>query len=92
MIESKLSIHCFVTGRVQGVWFRSSAQKQAAALGITGWARNLPDGRVEVLASGEKTKVMQFYTWLKKGPALAKVDSVSYEEAPWEEHNFFSIK
>jgi acylphosphatase len=92
MIPDKLSIHCFVTGRVQGVWFRSSAQKQAIAYGVTGWVRNLPDGRVEVLASGEKTKVMQFYAWLQKGPALAKVDSVSYEEIPSEEHDFFSIK
>jgi acylphosphatase len=92
MISNKLSIHCFVTGRVQGVWFRSSAQKQAISLGVTGWARNLPDGRVEVLASGEKPKVMQFYTWLQKGPTLAKVNSVSYEEIPFEEHDFFSIK
>ena len=58
MIPAKLSIHCFVTGRVQGVWFRSSAKTQAIELGITGWARNLPDGRVEVQASGDKIKIM----------------------------------
>jgi len=92
MTPAKLSIHCFVTGRVQGVWFRSSAKTQAIELGITGWARNLPDGRVEVQASGDKIKIMQFYAWLQKGPVLAKVDTVSYEEIPWEDYHFFSVK
>ena len=92
MIPTKLSIHCFVTGRVQGVWFRSSAKTQAIELGITGWTRNLSDGRVEVLASGDKIKIMQFYAWLQKGPVLAKVDAVSYEEVPWEDYHSFSVK
>ena len=71
-MPEKISIHCFISGRVQGVWFRASAKEQADRHGITGFACNLPDGRVEVVASGEKEKVMQFHAWLKRGPALAE--------------------
>jgi acylphosphatase len=48
-----ICLSCLVSGRVQGVWYRDSTQRQAQALGISGYARNLPDGRVEVLACGE---------------------------------------
>ena len=67
----------WVEGRVQGVWFRASTQKQASALGITGWAKNLPDGRVEVLMCGEADKVKQLEAWLHEGPPLAKVTQVT---------------
>lgn len=92
MEEKKIGIHCFVSGRVQGVWYRASAQKKANALGVTGWACNLPDGRVEVLACGEKEKIHQFYTWLQCGPPLAKVKAVSYQEIPWELHVDFGVR
>lgn len=87
----KICIHCYVSGRVQGVWYRASTQEQAKLLGLTGWARNLPDGRVEVIACGEKEKVMQLYEWLKTGPELAKVTDVSYEEVPWQEFHRFGV-
>lgn len=91
MQETLIGIHCFISGRVQGVWYRASTQDEAKALGLTGWARNLPDGRVEVMAFGEKTKVMQLYAWLQRGPELAKVDRVSFDEVTWQEHSSFEV-
>jgi acylphosphatase len=91
-VEQKICIHCFVSGHVQGVWYRASTQKQAELFGLTGWACNLPDGRVEVVACGEKEKVLQLYEWLKKGPERAKVAEVTYEEILWIEHERFGVK
>ncbi len=91
-MQEKISMHCLVSGKVQGVWFRAGTQDQAKELGLTGWAKNLPDGRVEVIACGEKEKIMQLYEWLKKGPELAKVTEVTFEEVTWQEHSRFAIK
>ena len=63
----------FVSGRVQGVFFRASTQRQAERLGLRGWAVNLPDGRVEVLAVGSAAAVQQLGDWLHEGPPTAKV-------------------
>lgn len=65
-----------VTGRVQGVWFRASTRDQALRLGIHGYARNLPDGSVEVVACGKKDTVQTLYLWLWQGPPQARVDAV----------------
>ncbi|WP_257294820.1 acylphosphatase [Endozoicomonas sp. YOMI1] len=70
----------FVEGRVQGVWFRGSTQEKARQLGIGGWARNLPDGRVEVLMCGSKEAVAKLEEWLHKGPPLARVVNISIAE------------
>ena len=67
---------CIVTGRVQGVWFRGSAQREARRLGVTGQARNLADGSVEVIACGEVAAVEQLIVWLHRGPELAQVAAV----------------
>ena len=88
-MTDQICIHCYVAGKVQGVWFRASTQKEAEKLGITGWARNLPDGRVEVMACGDKSKIEKLYEWLKHGPRLANVTDLSYEELPWKEHKGF---
>ena len=66
-----------VEGRVQGVWFRESARKQADILGITGHAINCSDGSVEVLACGEPEALASLGKWLHKGPPMARVQSVS---------------
>ena len=71
---------CRVTGRVQGVFYRGSAQVRARELGITGYARNLADGRVEVLACGESLQVDAFIDWLWIGPAAASVTGVTVAE------------
>lgn len=91
-MQPKLCMRYVITGRVQGVWFRASAQEEANKLGIMGWARNLPDGSVEVLACGEKDKLLQLYDWLKQGPDLATVDNVVYEELPWKEYDRFAVR
>jgi acylphosphatase len=67
---------CVVAGKVQGVWYRASTQRQALVLGITGYARNLPDGRVEVLACGDEDALRQLQGWLWQGPPAAEVTDV----------------
>jgi acylphosphatase len=71
---------CRVSGRVQGVYYRASARSQARELGITGYAANLSDGRVEVLACGEPEAVATFIDWLKIGPPAASVTGVEVLE------------
>ena len=66
---------------VQGVWFRASARHEALRLGVTGHARNLPDGSVEVLACGEAAAVAEMIEWLRRGPPRANVDGVTVTEA-----------
>jgi acylphosphatase len=70
---------CLVAGRVQGVFYRASTRARAEALGVTGHARNLPDGRVEVLACGPEEAVRALCDWLWHGPPAASVSSVSVE-------------
>ncbi|MBS0579062.1 MAG: acylphosphatase [Proteobacteria bacterium] len=67
---------CLVSGRVQGVFYRASAQQRAQELGLRGYARNLPDGRVEVLACGERASVEAFVGWLWTGSSASKVTAV----------------
>jgi acylphosphatase len=69
----------YVSGRVQGVWFRGSTAARAAVLGLAGHARNLDDGRVEVLAVGEAHAVEQLLAWLNQGPPAADVHAVEVE-------------
>lgn len=76
---------CLVGGRVQGVFYRASAARRAAELGICGYARNLPDGRVEVLACGQPDAVSAFVGWLWTGSSASKVTSVDICDAPAEE-------
>jgi acylphosphatase len=75
----KICVKCLVSGRVQGVFFRASTREQALSLGIFGYARNLADGRVEVMACGERRAIDQFRSWLTRGPAAAQVTGVSCE-------------
>lgn len=69
-------VRVFADGRVQGVAFRYFAEKCARTLEITGWVRNLPDGRVEVLAEGRGENIELFLDKLREGPRLARVDSL----------------
>ncbi len=80
MAKSTVVRRCFVSGRVQGVYYRASARERARAHGVTGYARNLPDGRVEVLVCGEETAVQAFIEWLWIGPGAARVSDVLIEE------------
>ena len=72
-----------VSGRVQGVFYRAACKAEADRLGLAGWARNLDDGRVEVVAEGEPAVLEQLARWCKEGPSHARVTSVtSTTEAP----------
>ncbi len=72
-----------VAGRVQGVYFRASTRERALALGLDGHARNLPDGRVDVVAAGEAAALEALADWLRHGPPAARVEQVLRE--PWSE-------
>lgn len=74
-----VSARVHISGRVQGVWFRQSTKEQAVALGISGWCRNCPDGRVEALLQGEKDAVQLLIDWCHEGPRMARVDQVAVE-------------
>lgn len=68
-----------VSGRVQGVFYRAGTREQALELGLTGYAKNLPDGSVEVLASGSGQAIEALERWLWHGPPAAKVEAVLQE-------------
>jgi acylphosphatase len=70
----------FVSGRVQGVFYRATCVRKAESLGVTGYARNLKDGRVEVLACGDAAIVEQFVAWLWEGSPSSKVTAVETAE------------
>ncbi len=72
-------MHCRVSGRVQGVFFRASTRDRARALDLDGWVRNLPDGSVEVLARGDDAALDALREWLHRGPPLARVTEVRCE-------------
>jgi acylphosphatase len=76
-----------ISGRVQGVWFRESCCDQAVAAGVTGWVRNLADGRVEVVLEGPSAAVDEVLAWCRRGPRRARVDRVDVvdEEAVGEQ-------
>jgi len=71
----------FVSGRVQGVFYRATCVRKAESLGLTGFARNMSDGRVEVLACGEPASVDQFVAWLWEGSPASKVTAVETSDA-----------
>ncbi len=83
-------VHVFAGGRVQGVAYRFYAEKYATGLGITGWVRNLADGRVEVLAEGSAGSIASFLDRLREGPNLARVETfdVRHEPATGEFRDF----
>ncbi len=89
---NEICLHCYVSGRVQGVFYRANTCKQAQQLGVTGWVRNLADGRVEVLICGEQQKVEQLHQWLWQGPAAAIVNNVVSEQVAFETHHDFKSR
>lgn len=85
-------MRCVVAGRVQGVWYRASARSEAQRLAVSGWARNLKDGRVEVVAAGSAEAVAEFCGWLWTGPPAARVESVSVEEYDLDVPRGFEVR
>lgn len=88
----RTGIHCIVSGRVQGVAYRAEAKRTAERLGVTGWAVNLPDGTVEVCAFGDPEQLNTLRDWLWEGPPAATVDTVEYNDIPWQEHAGFTAR
>lgn len=75
-------LQCFVSGRVQGVFYRRETMKRAQSLGLVGFAKNLSDGRVEVVLCGEQEAVESLRDWLWQGPPAANVTGVEVKEIP----------
>jgi len=80
-----------VKGKVQGVWFRDSTRREAESLGITGYARNLANGDVAVLASGDSVALDALERWLHAGPPLARVDEVIKKDQEYQVLTGFKI-
>ncbi len=79
----KTRVHVFVSGRVQGVFFRQKTKQQAESFGVTGWVRNLPDGRVEAVFEGEEEAVKALVEYCHHGPSYARVTNI---DASWEDY------
>ncbi len=90
MSEAIEALDCYVSGRVQGVFFRASTRDKAQELGLTGYARNLPDGRVEVFACGTERQLEALKTWLSEGPLMADVTAVDCRPAAVRQFKDFS--
>ncbi len=86
----KTRAHVFVSGIVQGVFFRQKTKRQAQNLGVMGWVRNLDDGRVEAVFEGEKNAVEALVEYCRHGPSSARVDriEVDYEKFTGEFNDF----
>lgn len=77
--------HVYVSGRVQGVGFRASVRSKARQLGVKGWVKNLADGRVEVVLTGNEKNVKELLNYIKNGPRLALVHDVKVEDEEFQD-------
>jgi len=84
MAMEQMRVHLVIEGRVQGVWFRDSTRRKALSLGVHGWVRNLPDGRVEVVAEGSESQVNELVAWCHQGPPYAQVTRVHENVETWQ--------
>ena len=88
--KKKTRVHVFIRGKVQGVYFRQNTKHVATRHRVTGWVRNLPDGRVEAIFEGDKVDVNEVIEWCHVGPPKAKVEDVDirFEKYTGEFVNF----
>jgi acylphosphatase len=82
MSDDSAQVRLRITGQVQGVFYRSSAETEARRLGLTGWVRNLADGSVEAVAEGPRADVESFVDWCRHGPPAAQVKAVETRWLP----------
>lgn len=75
-------MHVIISGRVQGVFFRAETQRAAKDFNLTGWVRNMADGRVEAVFEGDDTNVDKMIAWCHSGPPAARVEEVAVNEEP----------
>ena len=92
-VNQKMQLYVLISGKVQGVGFRNFTQLNASQLGVTGYAKNLANGKVEVVAEGDKAQLDALVDLLKKGPRYARVDSLEIDERPFTgEYISFGIR
>ncbi len=92
-MANKARAQVLISGRVQGVFYRAHTRDQALARGLTGWVRNLPDGRVAAVFEGDREKIESMLAWCRQGPQYAAVDEVLTEWQPDQgEFQGFSIR
>ncbi|NWG08886.1 MAG: acylphosphatase [Nitrososphaerales archaeon] len=80
---NKIRVHVYISGFVQGIFFRSNTKKKAFELNLKGWVRNLHDGRVEAVFEGSKNDVLKMLEWCNVGPPRAQIIDVNVK---WEEY------
>ena len=85
-------VHVYVSGTVQGVAFRYYAQQKAEELGVSGWVKNLPDGRVEAVFEGDPDRVREMVAWCEGGPSSADVEDVAVEVESPEGLSSFEVR
>ena len=89
----KSNVHVIISGRVQGVWFRASTKQKAEQLGLKGWVRNVPDGKVEAIFEGDENQINEMTKWCHRGPPLSKVTNVEVKKQnPTNGFEGFSIR
>ncbi|MFC6835661.1 acylphosphatase [Halomarina ordinaria] len=84
--------HVFVSGKVQGVWYRDSTRRAARERGVDGWVRNLDDGRVEAVFEGREDAVESMVEWCHTGSDLARVEDVEVEYGDLQGEDGFSVR
>ena len=89
---AKIARHVRITGLVQGVFFRAWASEQASALGVAGWVRNCPDGRVEAHVEGDEAAVLEMIERLRTGPSRARVGDLRLWDADSWEYDSFEVR
>ncbi|QIN82284.1 acylphosphatase [Rubrobacter tropicus] len=93
MQDERERAHVRVTGRVQGVFFRDTARRQAERLGLSGWVSNSPDGAVEAVFEGPSERVREMIRWCEQGPPDAAVENVEADfETPRDDLTGFEVR
>ncbi len=90
--ENTERVHVYISGKVQGVSFRDATHDEAESLGLSGWVRNLQDGRVEAVFEGDTDSVRQMIDWCESGPSSADVEDVSVENEQSEGLSGFEVR
>lgn len=91
-MQEEQGLHFYISGHVQGVFFRSKTQNKAIELGLTGWVRNIPDGRVEIMAYGSDEQLKALHEWLQASPSGTHVEAIEVKAVPLQKHPLFEIK
>lgn len=88
VVPERVRVHLYISGKVQGVFYRASAERVASGWGLSGWVRNLPDGRVELVGEGDRPQVEALILWCREGPPDARVTAVEvFWESPQQEQD-----